>query len=444
MFGFGSLAHSHKHAPRHAYVANNAEAAKYKPLALVVAAVLVIVTAAALLTGSPRPAAAATWDPPIKTVAAAELRIYLKPGEQLWLDNPNNPFSRLTDSDGNFIDGNGNPTERPVQITATTPTHVATASKEGVWTVKSFGIKWNAEVRDSNGDPIPGRIWTEVLDVRQPPPNDGMDLTYYVVNDTGYIYQLDLLNFQGIASLLYATSTGVPRSEGDCRPTYKNGGKTIPSPECGHIYRFFFEKPAADLPTSANLAGKRINVLPPPLALAALRATDASYRPDEAESTNPAGTFNFELDSRFIGTAILQIDVDGDGSYNGPRDVNIDQYTPGGSIVYHWDGKDAAGVPVIVGNKKLNVRLNFDRLGEVHLTMNDVEGRDGIRFVRLNGPGAPDPTIYFNDRYSEGDFEEDWVRSIRLTVATVCTVGRSTTATPAGTAMTGTLTTGRI
>lgn len=342
------------------------------------------------------PAAAATWDPPATEVAAADLQIYMKEGEHLWAYNPAAWVTNLKDQDGNAIP----------RFIARTPTDVATASADGVWTVTGSGRDWMFEVRDADGNPIPGRVWTESIKISQSTTLPGMDLNFHVVNDTGYIYELDLLGFQGIASNLQANATGVPTSGTDCRPTYQNGGSKIPTPDCGGVYRIFFDEPAADLPATANRAGEEVTILPEPLQTDALKATTLTYTAAEPETTNPAGTFDITIDERFIGTAVLQIDVDGDGSYDGPRDVSVDQYANGvASLSYAWDGKDANGVPVVIGGKKLNARMKFDRLGEVHVTLLDVEGRDGIRFVRKNGPGAPDPTIYFNDTYKDGSFD---------------------------------------
>src|SRR5699024_4290449 len=108
--------------------------------------------------------------------------------------------------------------------------------------------------------------------------------------------------------------------------------------------------------------------------------------------------FTYSIDPRFTGGYRLQIDVDGNGSYDDAVDRAITLGADGrGAYSHEFDGLDGTGA-AIADCTQMNARIHFDKVGEVHIVQNDVEGRaGGIEIVRLNGESSPDATIHWND-----------------------------------------------
>src|SRR5690625_2802980 len=283
-----------------------------------------------------------------------------------------------------------------------------TATQDGVWTVELLdggAYDWTVDV-SSDGDIIPGRAWSYLDRLSQAggmQQTESADLNYWIVNDTGYIYFVELAGYNGVTSDIQANAYGFP--DENCAPTYASyelsDGETWDIPDCGEVYRIFYEEPDTDLPTSAPSATGEITILPDVLETGDLEIDDLAFTPESAGSA--AGTFTYSINPRFSGAYRLEIDVDGDGNYNDPVDRTILLTADGsGTYSYAFDGLDGNGEP-IEECTAMNARIFFDKLGEVHMVQTDVEGRaGGIAMTRLNGAGAPDPTIYWND----GDLTE--------------------------------------
>lgn len=350
------------------------------------------------------PSHATTWDKGFR--AYGTLFMFVKAGECVYVEGGS--YTK------NMIRGD---TGQAVGTVAKNNCTSYVASQDGIWQIEVNGTEWAVQVRESDGvTEIPGRVWSEGLSFNQTGNvKDAMDIDWYVVNNTGYQYKLDMPNYMGIDSKIQATANGMPKSvvttgpRMDCRPSYANyKARSGKLPDCGGLFRMFFQKPADDLPAIGikREGGAELSryVAPAPLTEQELKdSLKITYTPATAESLKMPGTFTMKMDPRFMGGALLNIDVDGDGNYDGPRDLEIEQYSGGGGeMTYAWDGKDANGDPVVFDGSKLNAQLSFDRLGEVHLAIFDVEGRDGISLIRQNGEGAPDSTIYYNDAPTDG------------------------------------------
>jgi uncharacterized repeat protein (TIGR01451 family)/fimbrial isopeptide formation D2 family protein len=268
----------------------------------------------------------------------------------------------------------------------------------GAWTIVmnqvggSTTFDWNITVR-SAGTAQTGRVWTNRYSVLQ---DDGTprDLTYWVVNDTGYRYQVKFNDYNGIGSIITANSLGV--TTGGCVPTYQSteGGA---GPACGSTYRIFFQAPSADLPASAASADGTIPVLPSLLTTSDLTVDDLAFAP--TAPTSASGTFSYTIDQRFTGGYTLQVDTNGNGTYNDAVDRTIQLGADGsGNYSYAFDGLDGRGNAIANDCALLHARILFDKLGEIHVLQNDVEGRaGGIQITRLNGGDAPDTTVYWDD-----------------------------------------------
>jgi uncharacterized repeat protein (TIGR01451 family) len=259
-------------------------------------------------------------------------------------------------------------------------------------------FNWNIRV-NAAGLTQTGRVWVNQYNVLQ---SDGVsrNLTYYMVNDSGYQYTTILRGYNGIGSTIRANSLGLA-STGECIPSYQSrdntnvAGLTITG--CGKDFRIFFQSPSSSLPASAPSADGRLVVLPAPLTDADLAVTNLAFAPT---TTNAAtGRFTYSINPRFTGSYQLQIDTDGNGSYTDAVDRRIDQGADGsGAYDYTFDGLDGRG-NAIADCSLMNARIYYDSVGEMHVVQSDVEDRaGGIQITRTNGPGAPSSTVYWDDR----------------------------------------------
>ncbi|WP_166984471.1 DUF11 domain-containing protein [Paramicrobacterium fandaimingii] len=234
-------------------------------------------------------------------------------------------------------------------------------------------------------------MWTNRYQILQD-TGDFRDLSYVLVNDTGYQYDVNLRDYHGFGSVIIADSLG--NGDAECNPTYqsKSGGFT----NCGTPFRIFFDQPDPDLPASAPSAAGTRNVLPPLLTDEDLAVTDLAFTPDSVSAAS--GTFAYTLNERFEGAYELQIDTDGNGSYADAVDRVVTLGADGAeSYSYTFDGLDGEGT-AIEDCTQMNARIFFNKVGEVHVTQGDVEGRtSGIEITRTNGAGAPDSTIHWDD-----------------------------------------------
>jgi fimbrial isopeptide formation D2 family protein len=268
----------------------------------------------------------------------------------------------------------------------------------GVGTGQST-FDWDITVREG-GAAQTGRVWSYGYGVIQ---NDSVqrDLNYTVLNDTGYRYEIDLRDYNGIGSRIIANSLGLT-GEND-EPLYQsiNGG-SLSAQYTGPQYRLFFEDPSSALPATTPSADGELMVAPPLLTSADLAVDDLTFTPDSFNSGS--GAFSYSINDRFSGAYELQIDTDGDGAYDDTVDRIIPLGADGsGSYTYDFDGLDGEGNPV-ADCTQMNARIFFEKLGEIHVLQVDVEARTGgIEITRLNGSGSPDSTVYWDDTALTGD-----------------------------------------
>lgn len=316
--------------------------------------------------------------------AARPFYAYVQAGEFLYVDADMGP-TKIVDPTSK---------EHPLQ-NATGGTYKAAV--DGVWQVFVPGSSattnadlggWQIEARRSaTGEVVDGRVWTEWYLLGQLGAGaDGeripelIDLKYWMVNDTGYQYEVDLKKYNGVNSSIRANSVGNTVDATTC----VSAGRSIQLDEpnnvsCGEEYRIFFSKPAPDLPASVKIAGEDYPVMPTPLTRQMLEeSTKLSYAAADPATGSAKGTFTVTTTKRFSGNFTLEIDVEGDDKFTGARDVKVKLASDGsGKVTYQWNGLDKAGNPVKLAGKKLNARVHFDKVGEMHIVQNDVEGRAG-------------------------------------------------------------------
>lgn len=257
-------------------------------------------------------------------------------------------------------------------------------------------MDWSIVVKDA-GTAVPGRVWSPSYNIGQPTgEQNAKDLDFWLLNDTGYEYKVDLNDYNGIYSSITANALGLA-TPSDCTPTYQSGelGADV-SGGCGPRFRVFFDEPAADLPSTAPSADGTLYVKPAVLTAADLAVNDLQFAP--AAKNSAKGTFTYSINSRFSGAYELQVDTNGNGSYTDAVDRTITLGADGsGSYSYDFDGLDGQG-NAIADCTLMNARIFYPKVGEIHVIQYDVEGRTGgIQVTALNGSNAGSSTIYWDD-----------------------------------------------
>src|SRR5699024_2742175 len=236
--------------------------------------VLALVAALVSVISAPQAAVAAGNQDGVDGYASNTIYAYLQTGE--WL----------------YADGNIGTVTQPDGTTGSGPDTYGPATADGVWQVQlpnlgaNVPYDWTVEVRTGDDAEIPGRVWAAQDGIRQSlAAGDLADLQYWVVNDTGYVYSVDLYGYNGGNSWIEANSVGW--ADEDCVPTYASyeyaadgTGSDYPAlPDCGETYRVFFEEPAADLPATAPSAGGEVTIRPELLGVGDLEVTDLTLTP---------------------------------------------------------------------------------------------------------------------------------------------------------------------
>lgn len=262
---------------------------------------------------------------------------------------------------------------------------------------------------DTATDPDPrlnqGRLWTYVWGFRGNSFNSASaaDTNYYVpvpggFPNTNFVWQLDLNNFAGFAYEIIANELGVdsPNAAGN-----NVAGLSVPisGNSATPQYKVYLSYPT-------------LNIGPPPAqspVISNLRFEDSAgvdftFSPTATPGVQDTGFFKFT--SNVDGTYGIIIDTD-DGNGNGPDGV----YGPGDVLLLgttqanaetsvEWDGKDANGNTLPVGNYSAQVQA---RLGEYHFVATDAEtsgggAQNGLTIFRASSnTNTSNTLVYWDD-----------------------------------------------
>lgn len=256
---------------------------------------------------------------------------------------------------------------------------------------------WDISVT-SGGTPVTGRVWSELYRQADSQNWGTVNLSLWYLTDQGYLYEVDRPSMIGIDSDFAANAFGVvdPSTCATAHSSTANVNtqyKVVTATTCPYTpYKIFFSSPASDLPAQVTLPSGRTTWL--------LRAPEeptldsASFAPASAGSR--AGTVTAAF-SNFEGSATVQVDADGDGSFTGPLDRSLPMAVMGGTGQIEFDGMDAAGTPIPV-TTAITFRVLASGFAEIHFTDNDVEYLpNGIAVERRNGPADGTQTRVFWD-----------------------------------------------
>ncbi|WP_169513972.1 DUF7507 domain-containing protein [Agromyces subbeticus] len=292
------------------------------------------------------------------------------------------------------------------------------ASIPGVWAIKyedneivanttNWNWNWEVEARTAANVEIPGRTWVERYGQNQA---GATNQSLWIATPEGYLYGVLLVAYNGLGSYFESNGFGLVDA-GTCTPIYKSVEGTVfgangvfidprydYSDACGDAYKIFLDAPAADLPANAPSAQGMEWIRPTAIAPAATNLTLIPNSP-----FTRAGQIEFDL-AGVNGGYSIEIDADNNGSYDDAADRTIPWGSPPGHITVPFDGLDGAGQPMDVC-APFSTRVVVDRVGEMHLVLQDVErlgnvnSASGIRVTGLTpGVTAPNPKVYWDDR----------------------------------------------
>lgn len=323
------------------------------------------------------------------------LYAYVGPGESLLVNVNTAPDGAILEGPGGFVD-----------TCDTVPCSWSGLMGEGIWRVTIPGgtgfATWRIEVSDGGGI-IPGRAWANEHVQAQVANDSGTnDYTFWYKSEYGFLYQATYPEYNGINSIFRSDATGV-RFNDTCVSAYTSidiFGPYIDTDksqtdlyECGEPYKIFFESPDPTMPATATQWDGTTTWLNPPVMMPNLQALN--FTPS-GSMTERSGTITYQIEN-FTGQFMILVDTNNDGNFNGPEDVVIPTFSADGSGSVTFDGLDGGGNPVPL-TQDMSIRAVIDRAGEIHFTRWDVEGpAGGMEIVRLNGPGAPDTTLYWDD-----------------------------------------------
>lgn len=288
-------------------------------------------------------------------------------------------------------------------------------------------LVWSIGVSSASGEAIAGRVWSTSYGIQSgaresyPRAEDRRStFTLHAVTETGARYDMTLRDYDGVASTLQATNKGNVRV-GSSDPSYLS----VPMPqstEAGGVgaqflqpsgrtgvdglqtYKLFLDPPAADLPAS---------IAP---AYAAPTIADLAYR--RSGSGSNAGSLTGVLGTQ-PGTVGVDIDADGDGRWDGERDVHLSEIVAEpGPFAVAWDGLDGRGDAVDTTDPDVRFRAAIGRTNEFHFTRVDAETSiGGVSIVRSTGGGGDPAAIHWDDSLLEDSNSERYSVTSRVSSA---------------------------
>ncbi len=287
-------------------------------------------------------------------------------------------------------------------------TGVPTATVDGVWELaidyksptgkrRNPRLSWDIGVY-SGSTLIPGRFWTNLLSIAQPPQENSvptLSKDYYFLSEDAYLYKYHVNNFNGLYSFLEASAFGLVFKD-TCNSAYQSkfgtGGDINYALNCGGQFKMFFAPPATDLPDQVELLDgttTSLNRTVKDTTISNIKLTPTN------PSTSPAGIITADI-ANYNGNLTIEIDTNNDGVFTDSIDHQIQQGHTSGTLTYNWDGKDGQG-HIIKPTQPLSIRIKAGHKGEIHFVRSDVERSESISVERMNGLMNDRFTIYYND-----------------------------------------------
>ncbi|HBB32794.1 MAG TPA: hypothetical protein DDZ80_00085 [Cyanobacteria bacterium UBA8803] len=292
-------------------------------------------------------------------------------------------------------------------------------------TTVGYVAAWDVTVT-AGGQPIPGRAYANYLALNSGAVGTGGVFSQtFIQTEPGYVFRVGLNGLDPFGFVFFSNSKGFRDAAGNSLfrsinlnpPTPPNlitsGILLDPSGNADNLatndvtFKVFFNKPSADLPEAAPVAGGGttwLRRLPPPIpTISNLQFVGVDGTPNTAGFSR-GGTFSYDLSSSLGGTSLLTIDINQDGEFGNENDRVLKAETVPGTntIRVPWDGNDGLGVPIPVSNTPYQFRLSFF-VGDLHFPFLDAENNtNGLIVERINPTtGVVESSTVF---YDDSDF----------------------------------------
>lgn len=290
------------------------------------------------------------------------------------------------------------------------------------WTedpIMGYVTAWDLSVR-AGATERRGRVFTNLLSANLMDGGAGFSGVLYVLTADGYRYSVDPNGTQPFGFHFFANNKGIRQADGS--PSYQSGPlgsiTSVQHPladddSSNQTHKLFVNPPDSAMPADAigafpvnytsvgswSYALRRTWLLSTPqvptisdFAFVGLEGTPNRMGPA------PMGGF-FRFQAGQAGSYHAVIDVSGDGVFGNANDRSLAGSVVSGANQVYWDGLDGLGVPVPATATAISLSSQVVvGNGEVHFPYVDVEqSPGGLVVTRLNGAGAPDSRIYWND-----------------------------------------------
>jgi gliding motility-associated-like protein/uncharacterized repeat protein (TIGR01451 family) len=269
---------------------------------------------------------------------------------------------------------------------------------------------FDISVRDAtNTSFLTGRVFTNIFAGLLGAYDVGFNAIVNILTKDGYQYTMNNNGQAGNGFSFFVNNKGFRNINGTA--SYKSvdsdNSPNVQDPRIADTqsditHKIFFNAPAADLPTTANVPGAGTTwLLNPPFVPAISNVTFTGTEGSANTSgTSPLGG-NVGFTAGANGTYIVAIDVDRNGVFTDAIDRKITGMVNAGTNSVYWDGLDGLGnkVPANTAGNKYTAAISLSLYGaEVHFPFFDVERNvNGILLTRSNGNLSPDYTVYWDD-----------------------------------------------
>ncbi len=267
---------------------------------------------------------------------------------------------------------------------------------------------FDISVRDASNTFLTGRVFTNIFAGLLGAYDIGFNAIVYIVTKDGYQYTMNNNGQAGDGFSFFVNNKGFRNTDGtasyksvdsDVNPNVQD--PRVADTQSDITHKIFFNPPATDMPTTANVPGGTTWLLNPPFVPTISNVTFTGLEGTaNVAGTNPLGG-NVGFTAGANGTYIVAIDVNRNGVFTDPIDRKITGTVNAGANSIYWDGLDGLGnkVPANTTGTKYTAAISLSLYGaEVHFPFFDVERNvNGILLTRTNGNLSPDYTVYWDD-----------------------------------------------
>ncbi len=282
---------------------------------------------------------------------------------------------------------------------------------DAAWTqnaASSAIAAWDVSVRSAGGTVIPGRVYTNVLNMYVQAGNY-LGIIYVLTKD-GYVYKVNNNGSSGIGFVGFVNNKGLTANNTDAgEPIYKSLAGTVigtdfftwdPRDDDGvHsvTHKMFYNLPATDMPASAVMPGSKTTWLRGTKIIPTVTNISVDGVEGTVGQVSKKGAY-IKFTASTGGT--YRISLVGSGSFVTRKMTGT---AVAGSNSVFWDGKDGAGVSPALGTASVTANIQLQG-AEIHFPFIDVENNpNGLIIEQLNDDNSVKSDVVFWDDVDFGN-----------------------------------------